>query len=48
MKKDWGFSAFIEYGDKRILFDAGNKAEISAHNLEAKGVNLIVPSPAYR
>jgi len=40
MKKDWGFSAFIEYGDKRILFDTGNNAEIFAHNVQAKGVDL--------
>jgi len=31
MQKDWGFSAFIEYGGKRILFDTGNNAEIFAH-----------------
>jgi len=40
MKKDWGFSAYIEYGDKRILFDTGNNAEIFAHNVAAKGVDL--------
>jgi 7,8-dihydropterin-6-yl-methyl-4-(beta-D-ribofuranosyl)aminobenzene 5'-phosphate synthase len=46
MKKEWGFSAFHRYGDKRILFDTGNNAEIFAHNVEAKGIDLIVPSPA--
>ena len=40
MKKDWGFSAFIEYGGKRILFDTGNNAEIFAHNVQAKGIDL--------
>jgi 7,8-dihydropterin-6-yl-methyl-4-(beta-D-ribofuranosyl)aminobenzene 5'-phosphate synthase len=40
MTKDWGFSALIEYGGKRILFDTGNNAEIFAHNVEAKGVDL--------
>lgn len=40
MKKDWGFAAFIEYGGKRILFDTGNNAEIFAHNVKAKGVDL--------
>ena len=40
MKKDWGFAAFIEYGGKRILFDTGNNAEIFAHNVEAKGIDL--------
>jgi 7,8-dihydropterin-6-yl-methyl-4-(beta-D-ribofuranosyl)aminobenzene 5'-phosphate synthase len=40
MKKDWGFSAFIEYGGKRILFDTGNNAEIFAQNVAAKGIDL--------
>jgi 7,8-dihydropterin-6-yl-methyl-4-(beta-D-ribofuranosyl)aminobenzene 5'-phosphate synthase len=40
MRKDWGFSAFIEYGGKRILFDTGNNAEIFAHNVKAKGIDL--------
>ena len=38
--KDWGFSAFIEYGGKRVLFDTGNNAEIFAHNVEARGIDL--------
>jgi len=40
MKKDWGFSALIEYGGKRILFDTGNNADIFAHNVDAKGIDL--------
>src|SRR5690349_5730647 len=40
MRKDWGFSALIEYGGKRILFDTGNNAEIFAHNVAAKGIDL--------
>lgn len=40
MKKDWGFSAFIEYGGKRILLDTGNNAEILAHNAKARGIDL--------
>ena len=40
MKKDWGFSAFIEYGGKRILFDTGNNAEMFAHNVRAKDIDL--------
>ena len=40
MQKDWGFSAFIEYGGQRILFDTGNNAEIFAHNVKAKGIDL--------
>jgi 7,8-dihydropterin-6-yl-methyl-4-(beta-D-ribofuranosyl)aminobenzene 5'-phosphate synthase len=40
MKKDWGFSALIEYGGKRILFDTGNNAAIFKHNVEAKEIDL--------
>jgi 7,8-dihydropterin-6-yl-methyl-4-(beta-D-ribofuranosyl)aminobenzene 5'-phosphate synthase len=40
MTKDWGFAALIEYDGKRILFDTGNDADIFAHNVEAKGVDL--------
>jgi len=40
MTKDWGFSAFIEYGGKRILFDTGNNADIFEHNVKVKGVDL--------
>ena len=40
LTKDWGFSAYIEYGGKRILFDTGNNADIFAHNVEAKGIDL--------
>jgi 7,8-dihydropterin-6-yl-methyl-4-(beta-D-ribofuranosyl)aminobenzene 5'-phosphate synthase len=40
MTKDWGFAALVEYGGKRILFDTGNSAEIFAHNVEAKGIDL--------
>jgi 7,8-dihydropterin-6-yl-methyl-4-(beta-D-ribofuranosyl)aminobenzene 5'-phosphate synthase len=40
LKKDWGFSALVEYGGKRILFDTGNNADIFAHNVAAKGVDL--------
>jgi 7,8-dihydropterin-6-yl-methyl-4-(beta-D-ribofuranosyl)aminobenzene 5'-phosphate synthase len=40
MRKDWGFSALIEYGGKRILFDTGNNADIFGHNVEAKGIDL--------
>jgi 7,8-dihydropterin-6-yl-methyl-4-(beta-D-ribofuranosyl)aminobenzene 5'-phosphate synthase len=40
MTKDWGFAALVEYGGKRILFDTGNSAEIFAHNVEVKGIDL--------
>jgi 7,8-dihydropterin-6-yl-methyl-4-(beta-D-ribofuranosyl)aminobenzene 5'-phosphate synthase len=40
MKKDWGFSALIESGGKRILFDTGNDRDVFAANVAAKGVDL--------
>lgn len=41
MQKDWGFSALVEVNGKRILFDTGNNSEIFAHNVKAKGVDLM-------
>ncbi len=41
MKKDWGYSALVEYGGKRILFDTGNNPEIFAQNVRAAGVDLM-------
>jgi 7,8-dihydropterin-6-yl-methyl-4-(beta-D-ribofuranosyl)aminobenzene 5'-phosphate synthase len=38
--KDWGYSALVEYGGKRILFDTGNNAQILQHNAEALGADL--------
>ena len=40
MQKDWGYSALVEFGGKRILFDTGNNPEILAQNVKAKGVDL--------
>src|SRR6185295_13774960 len=40
MEKDWGYSAFVEYGGKRILFDTGDNPQILAHNAKVKGVDL--------
>ena len=40
MQKDWGYSAFIEYSGKRILFDTGNNPDILEQNAKAKGVDL--------
>jgi 7,8-dihydropterin-6-yl-methyl-4-(beta-D-ribofuranosyl)aminobenzene 5'-phosphate synthase len=31
-----GFSALVEYGGKRILFDTGDNADVFAHNVETK------------
>jgi 7,8-dihydropterin-6-yl-methyl-4-(beta-D-ribofuranosyl)aminobenzene 5'-phosphate synthase len=38
--KAWGFSALVEFGGKRILFDTGGNAEIFEHNVKALGVDL--------
>lgn len=38
--KAWGFSALVEYGGKRFLFDTGGNAEILEHNAKALGVDL--------
>ncbi len=40
LKMDWGFSALVEHGGKRVLFDTGNNAEIFAHNVKALGIHL--------
>jgi 7,8-dihydropterin-6-yl-methyl-4-(beta-D-ribofuranosyl)aminobenzene 5'-phosphate synthase len=40
MQKDWGFSALIEYGGKRILFDTGDDPDVLANNAKVKGVDL--------
>jgi 7,8-dihydropterin-6-yl-methyl-4-(beta-D-ribofuranosyl)aminobenzene 5'-phosphate synthase len=40
LKKDWGFSAFVEYNGKRILFDTGNNADTFAQNVKALGIDL--------
>jgi len=38
--KAWGFSALVEYGGKRILFDTGGNADVFEHNVKALGVDL--------
>jgi 7,8-dihydropterin-6-yl-methyl-4-(beta-D-ribofuranosyl)aminobenzene 5'-phosphate synthase len=40
LKKDWGFSAFVEYRGKRILFDTGNDSDTFAQNVKALGNDL--------
>ena len=37
---DWGFSALVEYGGQRILFDTGNNARTFAHNVRRLGIDL--------
>ena len=40
LRKEWGFSALVEFNGKRILFDTGNSARTFAENTEALGVDL--------
>src|SRR5262249_24806410 len=40
LKRDWGFSALIEYSGKKILFDTGNNSKIFAANSKAMDVDL--------
>ena len=40
MQKDWGFSALIEYGGKRILFDTGDNPDVLANNAKVAGADL--------
>ncbi len=40
LRKDWGFSALVEYGGKRILFDTGNDARIFEQNVTRLGIDL--------
>ena len=40
LKKDWGYSALVEYAGRRILFDTGNDSELFRFNVETSGVDL--------
>ena len=40
LREGWGFSALIEVGDRRILFDAGADRLVLQHNVEALGLDL--------
>jgi 7,8-dihydropterin-6-yl-methyl-4-(beta-D-ribofuranosyl)aminobenzene 5'-phosphate synthase len=40
LERDWGFSALVEYGGRRILFDTGNDGKIFARNVRALHVDL--------
>ncbi|PAP77764.1 MBL fold metallo-hydrolase [Rubrivirga marina] len=40
MHQDWGYSALIEYGGKRILFDTGNDSAGFERNVRQLGVEL--------
>lgn len=40
LARDWGYSALVEIGGRRILFDAGNHAGKFEQNVRALGVDL--------
>ena len=40
LKHGWGYSAFVEYGGRRILFDTGARLNDFAGNVNALGVDL--------
>ena len=40
LHKDWGYSALIEYGGRRILFDTGNDSAAFAANVRTLGIDL--------
>ena len=40
LQKDWGYSALVEVGGRRILFDTGDNPDILAANAKALGVDL--------
>lgn len=40
LQKDWGYSALVEVGGRRILFDTGDNPDILAANAKALAVDL--------
>jgi 7,8-dihydropterin-6-yl-methyl-4-(beta-D-ribofuranosyl)aminobenzene 5'-phosphate synthase len=40
LKRGWGYSSFIEYGGRRILFDTGSRNADFAFNIGALGIDL--------
>lgn len=40
LEQDWGYSALVEYNGKRILFDAGNNADLFKRNVDKLGLDL--------
>jgi 7,8-dihydropterin-6-yl-methyl-4-(beta-D-ribofuranosyl)aminobenzene 5'-phosphate synthase len=40
LKRGWGYSAFVEYGGKRILFDTGGRLDDFAFNVDALHIDL--------
>jgi 7,8-dihydropterin-6-yl-methyl-4-(beta-D-ribofuranosyl)aminobenzene 5'-phosphate synthase len=40
LKRGWGYSALVEYGGKRVLFDTGGVINDFAYNVKTVGVDL--------
>ena len=40
LKRGWGYSALVEYGGKRVLFDTGGEVNDFASNVKTLGVDL--------
>lgn len=40
LKRGWGYSALVEYGGKRVLFDTGGNLDDFTANVQALGVDL--------
>ena len=40
LKRGWGYSALVEYGGKRVLFDTGSDSNDFAYNVKTLGVDL--------
>lgn len=40
LKRGWGYSALVEYGGKRVLFDTGGDNESFADNVKTLGIDL--------
>ena len=40
LKRGWGYSSFIEYGGRRILFDTGSNGANFEHNVKLLGIDL--------
>src|SRR5262245_64916631 len=40
LKRGWGYSALVEYGGKRVLFDTGGDKDDFAYNVKTLGIDL--------
>jgi glyoxylase-like metal-dependent hydrolase (beta-lactamase superfamily II) len=40
LKRGWGYSALVEYGGKRVLFDTGGDTDDFAYNVKTLGIDL--------